>query len=52
MEILSVEKVGGKIHAILNNTLLRPLTIREYRRLIKLIALLAEDAWKYQDLQN
>lgn len=31
------ELLGRKIHAILNETLYRKLTVREYKRLIRLI---------------
>lgn len=52
MKNYSVEKIGGKIHTILNETISRRLTKLEYQRLVRLIALLAEDAWKYQDLKS
>lgn len=32
------KKVGGKIHLILNETLYRKLTLKEYKRVTKLIA--------------
>ncbi len=32
------ESLGGKIHKILNETLWRKLTIREHKRLVKLVA--------------
>lgn len=49
---VNIEKIGKDIHLILNETLFRKLEKREYQKLVQLIAILSEDAWKYNDLQD
>lgn len=35
--MIKKEKIGGKIHEILNETIYRKLTFKEYKKLVKLI---------------
>jgi len=40
VKVYSKKEIGGKIHKILNETLYRKLTIKEYKSLIELIDIL------------